>query len=355
MRGNLLNRAKRADGANTDASEGALEYRHKVEQDLTSKLDATLEPLVGAGRFRASVSAECDLTSGEQNEETFDPARSAMVTSQKTEDTSTTTRAATGIPGTASNLPDSAPRPVAGGGTSRKTENIAYQTSRTVTRTVLPQGTIKRLSISVLIDHEAHWEGSGANAKRVLVPPTPERVKVIHDLVAAAAGFNADRGDQLIVESLPFESTLNLDPPASLQPVAHTDPKPRTPLEQLKSDPKLMAGLAAIVAVVLAVFVFIIMRMRKRSTGLAVQAQTTPMLAAASAPDRSLASASESARSQDAWAPSSSAAMGAAATGLPTLAAPRFEALTLQLRETAHKDAEICAGVLRGWLKEGRA
>src|SRR6185312_4392840 len=175
MRGNLLNRAKRAGSAGDDSSDAALEYRHKVEQDLTSKLEATLEPLVGAGRFRASVSAETDLTSGEQSEESFDPTKSAMVSSQTTEDTSTPTRAITGIPGTASNLPDAAPKPaVTGGGTSRKTENVNYQTSRTVKRTILPQGSIKRLSVSVLIDHEAHWEGTGANAKRVLVPPSPE-------------------------------------------------------------------------------------------------------------------------------------------------------------------------------------
>ncbi len=86
MRGNLLNRAKRANATSgDDLSDAALEYRHKVEQDLTAKLNSTLEPLVGAGRFRAAVSAECDLTSGEQSEESFDPTRSVMVTSQKTE------------------------------------------------------------------------------------------------------------------------------------------------------------------------------------------------------------------------------------------------------------------------------
>ena len=85
MRGNLLNRAKRVDNSGGgDSSEAALEYRHKVEQDLTSKLEATLEPLVGAGRFRASVSADTDLTSGEQSEESFDPTKSAMVSSQTT-------------------------------------------------------------------------------------------------------------------------------------------------------------------------------------------------------------------------------------------------------------------------------
>ena len=107
-------------------------------------------------------------------------------------------------------------------------------------RTVLPQGAIKRLSVSVLIDQDVHWEGNGANAKRVLVPPTPERSKIIQDLVAAAAGFETERGDQLIVESLPFESTLNLDPPVPPVPVTH--PKKLTPLEQFKSDPKMMIG-----------------------------------------------------------------------------------------------------------------
>ncbi len=345
MRGNLLNRAKRVDGANTDASEGALEYRHKVEQDLTSKLNETLEPLVGAGRFRASVSAECDLTSGEQSEESFDPTRSAMTSSQKTEDTSTSSRAAGGLPGTASNLPDAAPRPTNGSGTSRKTENINYQTSRTVKRTVLPQGAIKRLSVSVLIDHDAHWEGTGASAKRVLVPPTPERMKVIHDLVAAATGLNMDRGDQLIVESLPFESTMNLDPPAALTPVAgtNTSSKPKTPLEQLKADPKLMAGLAAGVVVILGGCGFVLMRMRKRP---AAQAQVAHALPEASSAAGALEPPKPATQLQDAWTPSGA---------VPGLAPAKFEALTQQLRDTAQKDAEICAGVLRGWLKEGQA
>jgi flagellar M-ring protein FliF len=350
MRGNLLNRAKRVDSGNADSSEAALEYRHKVEQDLTSKLEATLEPLVGAGRFRASVSAECDLTSGEQSEESFDPMRSAMVTSQKTEDTSTPTRAIAGIPGTASNLPDAAPRPpVTGGGTSRKTENISYQTARTVKRTVTPQGSIKRLSVSVLIDHELHWEGNGSNAKRVLVPPSPDRLKVIHDLVAATAGFNAERGDQLIVESLPFESTLNLDPPVPPQPATGTSPKQRSPLEQLKGDPKLLGVLAAIVVVVLAGCGFIFARMKKMSAARPAHVQMSQALPEASSMDSTQELARVGIPAQDAWTPSS-----AASNKVPTLAPGRFETLTHQLRETVQKDPEICAGVLRGWLKEGQ-
>jgi flagellar biosynthesis/type III secretory pathway M-ring protein FliF/YscJ len=58
---------------------------------------------------------------------------------------------------------------------------------------------------------------------------------------------------------------------------------------------------------------------------------------------------SRSAAAQDTWAPSTSAS-----SNLHTLAPARLETLTTQLRETAQKDAEICAGVLRGWLKEGQ-
>ena len=43
------------------------------------------------------------------------------------------------------------------------------------------------------------------------MPPSPETLKTISDLVAGVTGFNADRGDQLIVETLPFESSLDAD------------------------------------------------------------------------------------------------------------------------------------------------
>jgi flagellar M-ring protein FliF len=346
MRGNLLSRAKRTSadsGSGSGTSEAALEYRHSVEQDLTAKLDATLEPLVGAGRFRASVSADTDLTSGEQSEEHFDPTQSVMVSSQKSEDVSSPSHTASGIPGTASNLPDPAPSPVTvGGGSSRKTESANYQSSRTVKRTVLPQGGIKRLSVSVLIDHEVHFEGSGSQAKRVLTAPPPERLKVIHDLAAAAVGFNTERGDQLIVESLPFESTVNLEPPG---PAPAPTTAPLTPFEQLKKNPKMLYGAAGGAAVLLAGLFFLVFKMLKKSP---LPAQVRP--AESLPPAGTELSASQRAVAAgvaDTWAPSS---LGTSA--LPALAPARIEVLTNQIRETAQKDGEICAGVLRGWLRE---
>ena len=66
----------------------------------------------------------------------------------------------------------------------------------------------------MLVDQEVTWEKDKNAFKRVLVPPSPEKLKVIRDLVAGITGFTAERGDQLVIETLPFETTLLLEPPA---------------------------------------------------------------------------------------------------------------------------------------------
>ena len=42
----------------------------------------------------------------------------------------------------------------------------------------MPQGTVKTISVAVLLDQDVRWEGTGPKAKRVLEPPRPEKLKV---------------------------------------------------------------------------------------------------------------------------------------------------------------------------------
>ncbi len=219
MDGNLLSKPRRtaaADGSQITAE--SLEVRQQIEKTLVTKISATLEPLLGANRFRAGASVDCDLTSGEQSEETLDPAKSVMLSSQKTEE-GAEHPVAGGVPGTASNLPNPPAPNKTTSGVARRTENITYQASRTVRTTKIPQGLVKRMSLAVLVDQSVQWEGDGAARKKVMVPPTPETLKTIRDLVAGVTGFDEQRGDQLIVESLPFESSINAQPPAPAHPV----------------------------------------------------------------------------------------------------------------------------------------
>src|ERR1019366_4715036 len=128
MQGNLLSRP--AVSKDEAASEAGLEHRQKVEHDLLQKINATLDPLLGHEHYRAGVLAECEINSGEMSEETLDPARSVMVQSQKMEEM-TGSGASAGVPGTASNLPRPTSTPRSGGNsTTRRTENVTYQSSR---------------------------------------------------------------------------------------------------------------------------------------------------------------------------------------------------------------------------------
>jgi flagellar M-ring protein FliF len=217
MNGNLLGRPRKPeDPDGVQGNEEALEYRHKAETELLSKVNATLEPLLGADRFRAGVSLEFDLSAAEQSEELFDPARSVMLSSQRSEDVSGAP-SASGTPGMASNLPRPTSRPASGGTrVSRVTENITYQSSRTVKKTRQPSGSVRRLSVAVLVDQNISWVRGKNGYQRVLVPPSADELKVIHDVVAGVAGFSQERGDQIVVDTLPFESTLQREPPPDL-------------------------------------------------------------------------------------------------------------------------------------------
>ncbi|QOY89262.1 flagellar basal-body MS-ring/collar protein FliF [Paludibaculum fermentans] len=282
MSGNLLSKPHRDADSDTGNSSAMLEFRQGLERDYLAKIRSTLDPLLGSEKYRAGISLECDFTSGEQSEEVFDPNRSVMLTSQKTEDASGLAATA-GVPGAASNLPRPVPRAgSSGGGVSRKTENVSYQTSRTIKHLKLPLGTVKRLSVSILLDQALRWEGTGPKARRVLEPLSPDTLKIVKDVVAGTVGFQAERGDALLVETLPFEATLALPPPEAppsrqapaVGPSGYSMPAWMKPLLD-KAPLPVWLGAAFALLVVLGVVIFIVMRgliRRRRPTVHAVEA-----------------------------------------------------------------------------------
>jgi flagellar M-ring protein FliF len=258
MNGNLLGRPKTAAELDSpELTETGLEYRRKIESDLLAKVNNALEPLLGPDRFRAGVSVECDFSGAEQSEELFDPSRSVMLSSQRSEDTTLGATSA-GVPGTPSTLPRPVSRPSAGSkGMSRVSENITYQTSRTVTKTRLPAGAIRRMSLAVLVDQELSWQRDRTGVKRVLIPPSAEKLKAIRDLVAGITGFDEKRGDQIAVETLPFESTLSTQPPRPDVPAT-------PPASDLHMDQRIWIGVGIIVGV-LVLLAVVVLRGRRRA------------------------------------------------------------------------------------------
>jgi flagellar M-ring protein FliF len=347
MRGNLLNRARKAASPDDpQPSEEALEYRQKLEHDLLAKINTTLEPLLGPDKFRATASVECDFTSAEQSEDSYDPNKSVMVNSQKTEDISGGAVAA-GVPGTASTLPRPAARPAgSSNGVTRRTENISYQSSHTVRHTREPQGAVKRMSVSLLVDSDVRYEGTGAKAKRIVEPPSADKLKAIHDLVAGVIGFSTERGDQLVVETLPFESTLN---PEQLPPAKPAPPPPASWLDQFLKNRVFAIGVGVGAALLLGLLFVILRVMRKK--GPRGSAQLPGELPPGAPTGESLQSQIENRLAEQAALRQKQEMEALNSLKLPPLT-KKTEVLTRHITEQAKKDSASMAHVLRAWMAE---
>ena len=375
MNGNLLGRPRRPGAPDgSGPSEATLEYRHQVEADLLAKIHSTLEPLLGAERYRAGVSVECDFSGGELSEEIFDPARSVMSSSQRTED-STGSSASSGVPGTASTLPRPTSRPGASGGrSSRVTESVTYQSSRTVKRTKLAGGSLKKMSLAILLDQSITWEKDKNGVRKVLVPPTAEKLKIVRDLVAGITGFNSERGDQITVESLPFESTLNQEPPASLQPPPVSTGTPAKPtgfdLKNLNRNQIAIAAGAAAGVLLLLVVAFLLMRKRRSATSAAVVTGPAAITSGATSAEGA-GTALQTVGGAEVPAPTSTLEQQVEARfaereaqqqemEAKTLAALKMnpvitktaEVLAKHLRESIKKQPDLPAQILRTWIRE---
>ncbi len=353
MDGNLLSRP-RADSAvsRLEPSDALLEYQQGIERNLLNKINATLEPVLGGGRFRAGVSVECDFTSGDRSEETYDPSQSVMVSSQRSEESSSRGGAAGGgaaggggVPGTQAALPGAAKPGGSGDGVSRRTENITYQTARTVEHVQIPQGALKRISASVLVDHEVHWEGEGENRQRTIVPMPPERLETIRSLVAAAIGVIPERGDQLLVETLPFEVTRDWDE-LSASPMPEPAPTPETNLLQRLQEDRILLGAVAGIAVLLLVIAGLLMtRGKRKRIDLDRLQQALP--APAMPPPAPAATGLEGARGMP------SATAGAIASPARAVAADK-QMMLAQVRDFVQQDSELSQAILRDWITAGK-
>jgi flagellar M-ring protein FliF len=356
--GNLLNRARPGGAGGDDGSEAALDYRKGIEKDMQNKIAQTLDPLLGADHFRSGVSAEVDLTSSDQSEELYDPQKSVMATSQTSED-GPALAAASGVPGTASNLPNPTSKPSTGATNyARRTDNVTYQNSRVVKHTRLPQGTVKRLSLSILVDHSLRWE----NAKKILEPPSAEKLKVIRDLVAAATGLNMERGDQLVVEAFPFEATLMAEPLTMIAPGAGPAQAPSNLplwLQKLAGQKNfaIIAGIGGAAALVLAGGLMMALRRNSRKKTIAVEAAIaleagktkalgpTPQEIERQLQEHLAEQSAEKARQE---------AETLMKLKLPAVSTKKAEVLAKHIVAEAKKDPTAMAQVVRTWLRGQR-
>ena len=355
--GKLLNRPRGGSGLDApEPSEALIEYRRSIERDLLAKIRRTLEPVLGPDGFRAGVTVECDFSSGEQSEEIFDPEKSVMASSERTEDVSDGYFSSGGIPGTASNLPRPKSRPgKKPSGHARRSERIAYQTSRIVRKVRLPQGKVTRVSVALLVDHQVRSERQGDQVRRVVEPVPEERLNVLRQLVAAAVGLKPERGDQLIVETLPFESTRNWEPEEAGPSPDSGLPVPDWLRPYLEDRRMILIGAGAAAVLLLLVVggaLFRLKRRRKRRAQVSVPKAIEGPAEAAPGEGGSPVSEVQKQLAEQLEMKKRLEEEAIQQLKLPKVKTKKVEVLTKHLTEEAGKDPAAMAQLVRTWLNE---
>ena len=101
-----------ADGHLPLGPKTAVALQLTAEQGLEEKLISTLEPVTGAGNVRASVTLDYDRAASDLTQETYDPDKTVTLSMQRTEQTTGAQPIAAGVPGAASNAPNTQALPV---------------------------------------------------------------------------------------------------------------------------------------------------------------------------------------------------------------------------------------------------
>jgi flagellar M-ring protein FliF len=216
--GTLLSPSR--EGADAPLDPTQIKYVRQIEQDYTKRIEAIVAPLVGADNVHAQITADVDFSQAEQTAETFgpnQPPNEAAVRSQQTlEQRNNGADIPTGVPGALTNqppVPATAPIVAAASavaeapgaaGSLRKEATTNYEVDRTIRYTKLPVGSIKRLSVAVIVNNRMVADKNG---KMTSVPLKDDEKEQITALVKEAMGFNAGRGDTLNVLNSAFNES----------------------------------------------------------------------------------------------------------------------------------------------------
>lgn len=194
--GALLARA--GEGGGTGSSE--IDARQaSVEARLRSEVENMVAALVGDGKVRASVSAVLERDQVREQAETYDPDAQVVARQVTVESADRNDENGAGAQGAtvATQLPENEGPITGDGGESRRSsrdetsEDITYQNSRTEKLSIRSPGRIARLTVAVMID---------GGPKRL----QPAEIQRIQRLVENAVGFDAERGDSVVVENMSF-------------------------------------------------------------------------------------------------------------------------------------------------------
>jgi flagellar M-ring protein FliF len=190
-----------------------LDTKQTVEKDLETRVQSMLERVVGKGKAVVRVATVLDLRKIERTEEAYDPNVQVVRSENRSQEkTSSKEEGEGGVAGTTSNLPDKTAIETVGASVNsavRSNATVNYEINKSISRIIEPAGTVKRLSAAVLVDGSYEvTEAKDGKTQRKFVPRSDDEMKKLEELVKKAVGYSEERGDQVQVLNVSFESSV---------------------------------------------------------------------------------------------------------------------------------------------------
>ncbi len=217
QRGRLLSGEDRSKGIGLSSAQ--FDYTRDLEEHYRQRVLDILKPVLGQDAVRAEVTAELDFTVVEKTRESFNPDQPALRSEQSQEELSKLS-AVQGVPGALTNQPPAAgnaPEQATGEGAESAEEPINsskrftrnFELDKTISHTRLPTGTLRRLSVAVVVDDRLQADAEGNVTQ---MPRSPEELTRFETLVREAIGYNEQRGDSVQIVNAAFKPPLPVEP-----------------------------------------------------------------------------------------------------------------------------------------------
>ncbi len=227
-----------------------LEYKGKLEKDLSARVEQMVTHVVGVGKVVANVTVELDFKREDKTEEIFDPDQVVIRSEKRVKEARQNSEVAEagGAPGAQSNTPAGPANPSGSQNANSERERglVNYEINKVVRHTTRQAGDMRRISVAVLVD--GTYENVEEDGKLVAkyVPRGTEELRKIKELVKRAVGFSSVRGDSVEITNVPFETSALADEEAQLSFLDRYDFIPQL----------LRYGIILILAVVMVFFLF---------------------------------------------------------------------------------------------------
>ena len=291
---------------------------------MTSQVEALLSARVGEGRARVTVNIERTRETESISRRVIDPESRALRESNTVEMVEKGNDSG-GAVTVASNLPDGDAEN-GGKSSSERDENRktdVYDYTETREEILRPAGTLKRISVAVLLDEIRTVDADGNQTSE---PRSKAEIAKLEGLVKSAVGFDEERGDVVTVESISFAEIP--------QQGSGAIEVPKTSFVEANMMQLVQVGVLALVALILGLFV------------------VRPVLAANSSSNNALEDRDPAMSAIDVTPAAQKEPAVASPTPADVLAPPAAPPTALELlRETVGNRTEESAGILKQWLE----